>query len=213
MELKEIIERGFVSELECFLLEKPEYSNRKIKWGGDQEIDTDPLHYISDCVFNGVLTNGNESILAKTLIEYGAKIEGSDGAESPLIGAVSLSVESVAKTLIEAGADIEATAVHGANSLHWASYVGLPEIVNILLKMDSDIEKKCSEFQATPLFWAVQGFCNSNEIDKSSIVRSAEILVAAGARASAENFEGCSVLARARQSGDDELIQVIASGS
>ena len=185
MELKEIIERGLVSELESFLSEKPEYSNRKIKWVKNQENETDPLHYISDCVFNGVLTNGNESTLAKILIDHGAKVEGSDGVESPLIGAVALSVESVAKTLIEAGANIEATAVHGANSLHWASYVGLPDIVSIILNMGSDIEKKCSEFQATPLFWAVQGFCKSNDIDKSSIVRSAEILVAAGARASA----------------------------
>ena len=139
MELKEIIEQGLVEELKGLLSTSSEYSNRKIKWGEGQEIDTDPLHYVSDCVFNGILTNGNEADIASILIEFGAKIEGSEDAESPLIGAVSLSADGVAKVLIDAGADIDATSVHGANSLHWAAYVGSPSIVSALLNKGAKI--------------------------------------------------------------------------
>lgn len=213
MEVKEILERGLLEELKEMLSVNPDYSNRKIVWGEDQEIETDPLHYISDCVFNNILINGNEASMSKILIEYGAKIEGSEGSESPLIGAVSLSAEGVAKELVKAGADIEATAVHGANPLHWAAYLGLPSIVSIILKKGAIIEKKCTAFQATPLFWSVQGFRKSNELDKSNIVEAADVLVRAGADIKAENFEGCSVLAYAREIGDKELIQAIERGA
>ena len=130
MELKEIIEQGLVDELKALLSDIPGYANQKITWGSRKEIETDPLHYVSDCVFNGLLTNGKEADIASVLLASGAHLEGSEKAESPLIGAASLSVEGVARVLIEAGADINAISIYGANALHWAAYVGLPGIVS-----------------------------------------------------------------------------------
>ncbi len=213
MKLKEIIELGLVDDLKVFLSANPECSNRKIIWGEDQEIETDPLHYVSDCVFNGVLTNGNEAEVAKVLLEFGARLEGSENAESPLIGAVSLSAIGVAEVLIDAGAIIDATSVHGASSLHWAAYVGLPSIVSALLNKGANIEKKCIDFKATPVFWAVQGFRKSNRADKSSIVDVAKILVGSGADVLEENFEGCSAFEYSHEIGNDALIRAIESGT
>ncbi len=213
MALKESIEQGRVDALTALLSENPGYSNQKIRWGSFNEIETDPLHYVSDCVFNGLLTNGKEADIARVLLAYGANLEGSEKAESPLIGAVSLSAEKVAKVLLEAGADINAISVYGANALHWAAYVGLPDIVSRLLDKGADIEKRCIAFQATPLFWAVQGFSKSKKADKSSIIAAAKVLVDAGASITAENVEQCSVLERAQATRNGALIRVIESGA
>jgi ankyrin repeat protein len=213
MQSKELIELGLIDELKDLLLKNPELSNKKIKWGQYKENETDPLHYVSDCVFNGLLTNGNEAEIASVLIANGAKINGSDGAETPLIGAASLSVESVASCLIKAGANISSTSVHGANALHWASYVGLPSIVKLLLNEGADIEQRCIAFQATPLFWAVQGFHKNHPINRSSIVEAAEILVHYGADIHAKNFKGVTVLEWAHESENEDLIQVIEGGT
>lgn len=212
MALKEIIEQGRVDALNDFLSENPGYANQKIRWGSFKEIETDPLHYVSDCVFNGLLTNGKEADIARVLLAHSANLEGSEKAESPLIGAVSLSAEKVATVLIEAGADINAISIYGANALHWAAYVGLPGIVSRLLDKGADIEKRCIAFQATPLFWAVQGFRKSKKADKSSIVAAAKVLVDAGADVNAKNIEQSSVLDRARATHNGALIRIIESG-
>lgn len=213
MELKEIIEQGLVDELRELLSVNPGHANKKIIWGSRKEIKTDPLHYVSDSVFNGLLTNGKEAEIASLLLASGAHLEGSEGAESPLIGAASLSAGDVAKVLIDAGANINAISIYGANALHWAAYVGLPDIVSILLNKGADIERRCVAFQATPLYWAVHGFGKSNKSDKSSIVDAAKVLVDAGADINAKNVEHRSVLARAREIGDEGLIRVIESGA
>ncbi len=212
MDFKKIIEQGLVDELQILLEAQPDLVNRKILWGDDQQIKTDPLHYVSDSYFNGLLQNDQAGAVAKMLLDFGAEIEGSEGAESPLVGAVSLSASKVAEVLIEAGADVHAISIHGANSLHWAAYVGLPEVAQILLEKGLDIELKCVDFQATPLFWAVQGFSRCHQSDRSDIIDAAAVLVSAGANVNAENYAGRSILSFARELGDEILIQVIERG-
>jgi ankyrin repeat protein len=209
MQCKELIEQGLVEELKNLLVKNPELSNKKIKWGQKNKNETDPLHYVSDCVFNGWLTNGKEAELASILIANGAEINGTNGAETPLIGAASLSVESVARMLIEAGANIELTSIHGATALHWACYVGLPSIVQLLLKNGADIEQKCEDFQATPLFWAVQGIYIGQQNNKDEIIKVIKILLDFGAELHSSNFQGVTVIKRAYESNYKKIIQLI----
>lgn len=96
-------------------------ANRPIRRGDSQRNGTDPLHDVSVCCFNRVLTNGNGAAVARLLLAFGAALNGSDGRESPLIGATSLNVEGVAEVLIRAGVDLELTSIFGANALHWAA--------------------------------------------------------------------------------------------
>ena len=63
----------------------------------------------------------------------------------------------MARVLIEAGAAIEPAALFGATALHWAAYMGIADTVELLIERGADIEARCTEFEATPLFWAVQG--------------------------------------------------------
>lgn len=89
--LKDAIECGDAAAVKEILSGNPELANTRIQWVLNQENESDPLHYVSDCVFNKVLTNGSEGEIARLLLQHGADKDGSDGAESPLIGAASLS--------------------------------------------------------------------------------------------------------------------------
>ena len=153
-----MIEAGDLQGLSAVLIADHDLANQSVSWHLNQNNQSDPLHYVCDCVFNGWLDEARGSEVAALLIENGALLDGSIGKESPLIAATSLGVETVAKLLVDAGAKLEPTSVFGARALHWAASVGLPSTVDLLLKQGAELEVKCTEFGATPLYWAVFGF-------------------------------------------------------
>lgn len=209
MSIKSIIKQGVASDLELALSENPELANTPIRWGKSLSNTTDPLHYLSDCVFNNTLTCGNATELAKILLRHGALINGSDNAETPLIGAVSLSAEPVAKLLLNEGADIHATSVHGSTALHWASYVGMPKIANELINLGADIECKCTSFQSTPLFWGTHSIRYNDQSNDADIIATIKVLIEHGANLQTENFQNYSVQQLAQDTGNKELINTI----
>lgn len=148
--------------------------------------------------------------MAKILIQHGASINGSPDTETPLIGAASLGVAEVATVLIEAGADIHATALFGATALHWASYMGLDGTVCKLIAKGGEIERKCTEFKSTPLFWAVHGIHFGSTHDHSGKIAVVKILIEHGADKNTANFQNYSVQQLARDTGNTELINAIA---
>lgn len=207
--VRELIEAGAVEALDALLRTHPGGANEKITWVLNQKNQSDPLHYVSDCVFNGWLTNGREAQIAKVLLGHGAALDGSNNAESPLIGATSLSAEGVAQVLLDAGADVHRTSVFGANALHWAAFVGTPTTVERLLTRGAPLETRCTEFAATPLFWAVQGFSQFGPKEKAEQVAAATVLIAAGADVRTRNVEGVSAIARAQQSASQEMLELL----
>src|SRR5436853_80536 len=92
------------------------------------------------------------------------------------------------RLLIERGnvegvrAALETTSTLGSRALHWAARVGSPATVDLLIKQGADIEAKCSEFGATPLFWAVHGYGPDGPKPKKDQVAAAQKLIEAGAR-------------------------------
>lgn len=206
---KAAIEQGDVERLRALLATHPHVANTRIRWWLNQENESDPLHYVSACVFNKLLRNGSEATIATLLLESGAAINGSEGTETPLIGAASLSAVNVARVLIEAGADTDAVSIFGADALHWAAYVGTPEIVELLLQKDTDTERRCEEFQATPLFWAVQGLSKYGPAIKADQLGAAAALIRAGADVNTENVDGDTALTRSRDSASDEMTTLL----
>ena len=188
-----LIEQGDVEGVRRALERDSTLANRTIRWHLNQDNDTDPLHYISDCVSQGWLTNGREGELAELLLTHGAAIDGNEGHESPLIGSASLGAEKVSTVLIRAGAALEATAVYNASALHWAAWVGASATVGQLVARGVGLEAKDSEFGATPLFWAVHGY-GPDGPEKKDQVGAARILLAAGANARTSNKQGRSAL-------------------
>ena len=208
-EFRVLIERGDVAGVRAALEKDPGLANRTIRWHLNQDNESDPLHYVSDCVSHGWLTNGTDGELAKLLLLHGAKINGTDGRESPLIAAVSLGAENAAGVLVEAGADLEATSIYGSHALHWAAWTGAPTAVELLVSHGAEIEVKCSEFGATPLFWAVHGYGPNGPNAKTGQVGAARALIAAGAKVDTSNKHGLSALELSKQCEKKDMYELL----
>ena len=189
-----LIAGGDVDGIRSALKSEPALANRTIHWFLNQDNESDPLHYVSDCFGHGWLTNGKEGAVAAVLLASGAAIDGSENRESPLIASASLGAEQVSKVLVEAGAALEKTSVFGARALHWAAWIGTPSTVELLIEHDADIEAKCSEFAATPLFWAVHGYGPNGPRPKRDQVEVARVLIQAGAAVETVNKDGLSAI-------------------
>jgi hypothetical protein len=198
-EFRSVLESGNVEALRAALSVEPARANASIRWYLNQWNESDPLHYVCDCVGHGRLTNGRDGEIAALLIEHGARIEGSPGREAPLIAAASLGAEKVAKVLNDAGADPERIGLFGARALHWAAWTGEAGIVAQLLARNAEIEPRCTEFGATPLFWAVHGYGPRGPRVKKDQVEAARRLIEAGATTDTANKQGISARAMARE--------------
>jgi ankyrin repeat protein len=198
-DFRSIVESGDVEALRAALAAEPARANATIRWYLNQWNESDPLHFVCDCVGHARLTNGREGEIAALLIEHGAAVEGSAGRESPLIAAASLGAAKVAKVLNDAGADPERTGLFGARALHWAAWTGEAGIVAQLLARNVEVEPRCTEFGATPLFWAVHGYGPRGPRVKKDQVEAARRLIEAGATIETANKQGISARAMARE--------------
>lgn len=208
-EFRLLIKGGDVAGIRSALAREPVLANRTIRWFLNQENESDPLHFVSDCVGHGWLTNGSEGAIAEVLLAHGAAIGGTKNRESPLIASASLSAERVSKVLVEAGAELEATSVFGARALHWAAWVGTPSTVELLIAHNADIEARCSEFGATPLFWAVHGYGPNGPAPKKDQVGVARILIQAGASVETVNKHGLSALELSKHCRNGDMYELL----
>jgi ankyrin repeat protein len=208
-ELRLLIERGDVQGMQRALAANRALANQTILWVHNQANESDPLHYVSDCVYQGWLTNGKEGEIASVLLAHGAAIEGRKDRESPLIAAASLGAEKVARVLLEAGAALERTSVFGARALHWAAWMGLSSTVEQLLNRGAQLEPRCSEFGATPLFWAVHGYGPNGPKHKHDQVGAARLLIAAGARVDTANENGLTARDLAAQCAQPDMADLL----
>lgn len=204
-----MIEVGDLLGLKGALASDPELANQSVEWFLNQKNESDPLHYVCDCVFNGFLDDVRATEIVALLLENGALIEGTEGRESPLIAATSLGAERVAKLLIESGANLEATSVFGARPLHWAASVGLPSTIELLIQHGAELEAKCVEFGATPLYWAVFGFGPHGPNKKRDPLGAAKVLLDAGANVDTTNNQGISALKCSQQADSNEMHKLL----
>ena len=205
---RRLIEQGDADGVRSALARDSSLANLTIRWQLNQDNESDPLHYVSDCVSQGWLTNGNEAEIAKLLLAHGAAIDGNDGRESPLIAAASLGAEKVATVLMDAGANLEATSIYNARALHWAAWVGMSKTVEQLVSRGAVLEEKDSEFGATPLFWAVHGYGPDGPA-KQDQVGAARILLAAGANARTSNKQGRTALEMAEACANRDMHELL----
>lgn len=208
-ELKIAIESGDVQRVSALLDAEPALARGTIRWVLNRENQSDPLHFVSDCVSNGTIGDECAAEIARLLIAKGAAVDGTEGRETPLIGAVSLGAEAVAASLIAAGADIAKTAVFGATPLHWAAWMGMPATVESLIAHGSDIEARCAEFGATPVFWAAHGFGPSGP-GRGDQTAAAACLIEAGANLSTANKHGVSLIDLASGYEDKGMLKAVS---
>jgi len=200
-----LVERGEVVAVRAALAADAGLANRRIRWHLNQDNESDPLHYVSDCVGNNGLSDATAAAIAGALLDAGAELEGSAGSEPPLIAAASLGAEAVAGVLIAAGANIEAHAIFGARALHWAAWTGALRTVERLVAVGAELEPICTRFGATPLFWAVHGYGPHGPKQKQDQLAAARCLIDAGARAQVSNKHGLSAIELAKSCARDDM--------
>lgn len=204
-----LIKTGDVAALMRTLDNHPSLARQPIPWQLNQSNLSDPLHYVCDCVFNNWLPADLAAPVAELLLQYGASINGTDGRESPLIGATSLGVEAVAGLLIEAGAELESSAVFGARAMHWAAAMGLSDTLQQLLDHGAELEARCSEFGSTPLYWAVVGAGPDGPNGKRQPLAAVQLLLQAGANPDTANRQGVSALQCAQSGGAEAIVDLL----
>jgi ankyrin repeat protein len=204
-----LIETGDLTGIRRALQAEPALANQTIRWVLNQQNESDPLHFVSDCVSQGWLRNGTEGEIAKLLLTFGAAIEGTGDRESPLLGSTSLGAEKVSKVLIEAGAGLERTSIFAARALHWAAWVGSSSTVELLIAHNANIEARCAKYAATPLFWAVHGYGPNGPRQKTDQVAAAKLLIHAGANIETMNKEGLSAIELAKPCAKRDMYELL----
>src|SRR5215469_1882250 len=109
MDVKTAIRNEDAAALRQLLAEDSSRAIELIRWGERKPCFTHPLHFISDMLFEGTLSQGNEILLVDVLLDAGGDLdfqEPRDGkrGDTPPIGAASLGAEDVGRRLLAARA-------------------------------------------------------------------------------------------------------------
>jgi hypothetical protein len=187
MNIKSAIESADSTALQRLLAEDPSRANALITWGDQSQINTHPLHYISDMLFEGKLEKGKELPFVHALISAGADLNFQrDGkGDTPLIGAASLGAEDVGIALIDAGANPALLGIFSETALHWAALLGEERLAGSLIAASASelglLNLPDSKYKSRPLGWAIHGRQNPPKGDEGKQCEVAALLVKAGA--------------------------------
>lgn len=191
--IKNLVDTKDYKGLKKTLSQNPELANEGIPYDSVNTTKAHPLHRLCDGVFSGTYSDEEAVEMAKIFLDYGANINGNELIEkkdTPLVAASSLHADKVAVFYIDQGAIINHPGCHGGTALHWAAWCGRPQVVEKLVKTDAEVNKKCIDFQATPLFWAIHGFKNCGSQNLQSYTQCVSTLLEAGANKSIPNVDG-----------------------
>jgi len=186
MDMKTAIRNGDADAVRRLLIEDASRANALIHWGKNDCVQTHPLHFVSDMVFEGTLKRGKELPLIEAMIEAGADLDfqrqREDGRKSdtPLIGAASLGAEEVGLRLLEAGSRTDLHGLFGETALHWAALLGEDRLTERLIA-NSDLNLRDEKYNSSPLGWAIHGCYNSPAGNHGKQHEVAAMLVRAGA--------------------------------
>ena len=170
-----------------------------------------PLHRICDLVFSGQLTDDEAVIIAELYLAFGTSVDGYEmiiKKDTPLVAASSLHADKVALLYIGHHANIHHDGCHGGTALHWAAWCGRDMVVRRLIEEGADINKRCIDFQATPLFWAVMSYKEEN--DPHHQLECVRMLIEAGADRDIPNSGGTTVYSMLNDD-DMELKKIISN--
>jgi len=193
------------------LAENPKLANEGWAFDDKNTMLAHPLHRICDLVFSGHLTDEEAVEIAEIFLGSGADVNGYEMAikqDTPLLAASSLHADKVAILYIEHGANIYHQGAHGGTALHWAAWCGRDIVVKRLIAEGADINKRCIDFQATPLFWAVLSYKEEN--DNHNQLACIKLLVEAGADKNIPNGNGKTIYSMIDDE-DSELKKIISN--
>lgn len=196
IKMKKLIDNKDYKGIEQALSNNLNLANEGIPYDDVNATKAHPLHRICDGVFSEKYTDEEGVRIAKIFLDFGANINGNkltEKQDTPLIAASSLHADQLAIFYIENGADINHAGCHGGTALHWAAWCGRDKVVRRLIKEGAQINKRCIDFKATPLFWAVHGLKNGGTNSVRDCLECVKILIQSGADKNIPNAEGKTV--------------------
>jgi ankyrin repeat protein len=211
MGIKTLIDNKDLEGLEKMLSDDPALANEDLPYDEQNTAKAHPLHRICDGVFSGKYTDDEAVEMARIFLRQGAKVDGVEVIENrdtPLVAAASLHAEKVGILYLEQGADIHHAGCHGGTALHWAAWTGRDQLVKRLIAEKAEINKRCVDFQGTPLLWALHGYKFGGKENRYNQVECVKHLLSAGADKSVPNKEGHLPIEFANDS-DMELLQLL----
>src|ERR1700693_899641 len=151
MDIKTALQTGDADALRRLLSEDSSRANTLIRWGTNDCVQTHPLHYVSDLLFESKLQKGCELPLIDALIAAGADLDfqRNGKGDTPLIGAASLGAEDVGLRLLDAGANPGLRGLFGETALHWAALLGEDRLAERLIP-GADLNLKDEKYQSPP---------------------------------------------------------------
>jgi hypothetical protein len=190
MDMKTALQTGDAHALRQLLSEDSSRANTLIRWGTNDSMQTHPLHYVSDLLFEGKLQKGLELPLIDALIAARADLDfqRNGKGDTPLIGAASLGAEDVGLRLLDAGAKPELRGLFGETALHWAALLGEDRLAERLIA-GSDLNFKDEKYHSPPLGWAIHGWSNPPAGNQGRQRQVVMLLIAAGAKIEPEWLE------------------------
>ena len=194
--MKKLIDNKDYKGIEQALSNNPDLANEGIPYDSVNTTKAHPLHRICDGVFSGKYTDEEAVKMATIFLEHGANINGNgliEKQDTPLTAAASLHADQVAILYIEKGANIDHAGCHGGTALHWAAWCGRDKVVSRLVQEKAEINKRCIDFKATPLFWAVHGLKSDATNNLRDYLECVKILIQSGADKNIPNGDGQTV--------------------
>lgn len=196
--MHELILKNDLAGIRAALEKDPQLANVGIPClEGRNPAKAHPLHRVCDGVINDIYSDDDALEMAKIFLEFGADINGgqmTDKRDTPLIAAASLHAEKTGLYYVGQGAAIQHRGCHGGTALHWAAWVGREKLVKKLIEEGAEINKRCIDFQGTPLLWAVHGYVHGGKDNRLNQVECARLLLAAGADKTIPNIEGVQAI-------------------
>ena len=189
----------------------PKLASEGIMLEGETTNKAHPLHRICDFVFSKKLTDEEAVKIAQIYLEFGADVNGYPLVimkDTPLLAASSLHADLVAVLYINHQANIHHQGCHGGTALHWASWCGRDMLVKRLISEVAIIDKRCIDFQSTPLFWAVKSYEES--ADKLHQLECIKLLIHAGADKDIPNAWGDTIYSMIKAE-DLELKKILSN--
>ena len=89
---------------------------------------------------------------------------------------------AVVRLMLVIGLPVDACSQHGATPLHWAAFHGNAEMVELILRKNPPLEVTDTDFNATPLGWAIYGSEHGWHRETGNYAAAVEALIRAGAK-------------------------------
>lgn len=177
-DVREAIDAGDAEKLKGLLAADPSRAQSNIEWGPNLKNVVPPLHYCCDAVFRKLATQEQALALVDALIDAGADIHHSfaKSGDTFVISAASLGAELIGLRLVELGADVHAQGLFGATALHWAAYMGMPQLTAALIEAGAPIDLLDKQNSKTPLGWAQYAWSDGCNGNRDQVPACAELL-------------------------------------